>query len=47
MAVPVFHPNKIVRFATNYQEGKEVDLTGWRYYLLWEIDREAEVLILT
>lgn len=45
MAIPVFYPNQVVKFATNYQEGKEADLTGWRYYLLWKIDQELKVLI--
>ena len=44
MTVPIFHTNQIVRFTTNYQEGKELDLTGWRYYLLWKIDEKFEVL---
>jgi len=45
MAVPVFRPNQIVRFATSYEEDGD-DLTGWRYYLLKEVDKKNNLLIL-
>ena len=45
MSVPTFHPNKIVKFATNYDEDGD-DLTGWRCYLLWKNDTEQKKLIL-
>lgn len=45
MSIPIFHPNQVVKFTTSYQEGKEVDLTGRRYYLLWKIDKELKVFI--
>ena len=43
MSVSIFHPNQIVRFTTSYDEDGD-DLTGWRYYLLWKVERKEKLI---
>ena len=43
MTAPLFRYNKIVKFATNYEDDSD-DLTGWRYYLLWKVENQGLIL---
>ena len=44
MAVPLFQPNQVVCFQTNYFKN-EHNLTGYRYYLLKGIDKDNNLLV--
>jgi len=44
MSVSIFSPNQVVCFQTNYCKNRR-DFTGYRYYLLKEIDKEKDKLI--
>ncbi|RHZ36227.1 hypothetical protein [endosymbiont GvMRE of Glomus versiforme] len=44
MAVPLYHPNQVVWFRTNYNDGTD-NLTKHRPYLLKEVNEKDKSLI--
>jgi len=44
MSVPLLQPNQVVCFQTNYFKNHH-NLTGYRYYLLKEIDKKNNLII--
>lgn len=44
MALPLFQPNQVICFQTNYFKNRR-NFTGYRYYLLKEIDKKNNLLV--
>lgn len=44
MSLPLFQSNQVICFQTNYCKNR-LDFTGYRYYLLKEIDEENKMLV--